>query len=525
MFGTNISQMKTEVIAVSSGKGGVGKTTLCVNLGIAMSRQGKNVCLFDADTNLANINIMLRETPMYTLQHVLDGEHSISEIIVRSNGISLVPGASGVTDFNELDNIAQTRLLKALSALERQYDVILVDTSAGIHDNVLDFIQAAHQTIVVVTPEPTSLTDSFSLLRMLRKRKYRKRINVVVNSADSELGARKVFKRFSGAVAKYIGYQPAYLGYVGKDPIVSSAICSQVPVRVYRPESIASLCFDRLAKSLLSLIKQHAEDQSLSDNWYKQISLDPQKALEQSVSSPVPGSSAPRARKIAKPLQPDKAQQLKYQHDDRARKKQLLEEHAVALIDYIENTDFTKHEIALTLERFHQGFFKRFKDYPADIVSQINVLLQINALPQAQINQLLSELMLFYRDNRLRIDRDSNAEFLNQQINDYVDEYGQYPFDTTQALMQSIGMGQVTNEAIVELDNILHLVGKSAISLELKSRQSVYATDIKQDLNDVADSIIETVDKNNVVEKVKKREHYVNQALKDSISFASKVAE
>lgn len=517
--------MKTEVIAVSSGKGGVGKTTLAVNLGIAMSRQGKKVCLFDADTNLANINIMLRETPLYTLQHVLDGEKSISEIIIHSNGISLVPGASGVTDFNELDAIAQARLLKALSALERQYDVILVDTSAGIHDNVLDFIQAAHQAIVVVTPEPTSLTDSFSLLRMLRKRKYRKRINVVVNSADSELGARKVFKRFSGAVAKYIGYQPAYLGYVGKDPVVSSAICSQVPVRVYRPESIASLCFDRLGKSLLSLIKQHAEDQSLSENWYKQISVEPQKTLAQSVSSPVPGSSAPRARKTPKPVQQDKAQQLKYQHDDRARKKQVLEEHIVALTDYIENTDFTKHEIAVTLERLHQVFFKRFKDYPADIVSQINVLLQINAMPQAQINQLLSELMLFYRDNRLRIDRDSNAEFLNQQINDYVDEFGQYPFDTTQALMQSIGMGQVTNEAIMELDNILHLVGKSAMTLELKTKQSVYATDIKQDLNDVAESIIETVDKKTAVEKVKKRTHYGNQALKDSISFASKVAE
>ena len=517
--------MKTEVIAVSSGKGGVGKTTLSVNLGIAMSRQGKNVCLFDADTNLANINIMLRETPLYTLQHVLDGEKSISDIIVRSNGISLVPGASGVTDFNELNDIAQKRLLKALSELERQYDVILVDTSAGIHENVLDFIQAAHQSIVVVTPEPTSLTDSFSLLRMLRKRKYRKRINVVVNSADSELAARKVFKRFSGAVAKYIGYQPAYLGYVGNDPIVSSAICSQVPVRVYRPESIASLCFDRLGKSLLSLIKQHAEDQSLSDNWYKQISVEPQKALAQSVSSPVPGSSMSKVHKAAEAMQQDKTQRLKYQHDDRARKKQVLEEHALALIDYVENTDFSRQEIGITIERFHQAFFKRFKNYPADIVSQINTLLRINALPQEQINQLLSELMLFYRDNRLRIDRDSNAEFLNQQINDYVNEYGQYPFDTTQALMQSIGMGQVTNEAIMELDNILHLVGKSAVSMELKTKQSVYATDIKQDINEVADAIMETVDKNISAEKIKYREHYGNQALRDSINFASRVAD
>ena len=517
--------MKTEVIAVSSGKGGVGKTTLCVNLGIAMSRQGKNVCLFDADTNLANINIMLRETPLYTLQHVLDGEKTIAEIMVRSNGISLVPGASGVTDFNELDSVSQARLLKALNELEKQFDVILVDTSAGIHDNVLDFIEAAHQVIVVVTPEPTSLTDSFSLLRMLRKRQYRKRINVVVNSADSELGARKVFKRFAAAVAKYIGYQPAYLGYVGNDPVVSSAICSQVPVRVYRPESIASLCFDRIGKSLLSLIKQHAEDQSLSDSWYKQISLDPQKALAQSVSSPVPGSPAPRASQKSKLLSQDKTQLLKYQHDNRARKKQLLEEHTVALIDYIENTDFTRHEIAHTLERFHQAFFWRCKNYPVDIVLQINALLKINAIPQVQINQLLSTLMLFCRDNRLRINHDSNAEFLNQQINDYVNEHGQYPFDTTQALMQSIGMGQVTNEAIVELDNILHLVSKSGVSADINTRKSVYVTDIKQDANEVTDAVIKTEAQSAPKAKVNKAGCYGYQGLRDSIRFASIVAE
>jgi len=276
---------------------------------------------------------------------------------------------------------------------------------------------------------------------------------------------------------------------------------------------------------LLSLIRQHAEDKSLSDNWYKQISVDPQKVLAQSKSSPVPGGLVPRARKAENPLHQDKTQRLKYQHDDRARKKQVMEEHSLALIDYVENTDFTKQEISTTLERFNQAFFKRFKNYPADIVSQINELLQINALPQDQINQLLSELMLFYRDNRLRIDRDSNAGFLNQQINDYVDEYGQYPFDTTQALMQSIGMGQVTNEAIMELDNILHLVGKSAVTLELKTKQSVYATDIQYDLNEVADSIIETVDTNVSDKKVEDGEPYGNQALRDSISFASKAAD
>lgn len=546
---------KTEVIAVSSGKGGVGKTTLTVNMGIAMASQGKNVCLFDADTNLANINILLRETPLYTLQHVLDGEKTIADIVVRSHGISLVPGASGITDFSSLDKRAQLRLLRALSELEHQYDVILVDTSAGIHDNVLDFIQAAQQMIVVVTPEPTSLTDSFSLLRMLRKRQYRKRINVVVNQAESELGARKVFKRFSGAVAKYIGYHPAYLGYVSRDLLVSSAVCSQVPVRVYRPQTLASVCFDRLGRSLTSLIQQQQNDIALSDSWRAQITpleqtgepllknlspaslqnppltsessqeLLPQVSPQASAESPLPAPQSPsRQMSVESELSPEQAQQqqLKYQQAARTRKKQVLQDHKQAMIDYIEDGDFSKQEIALTLEHFLRVFFRRFKDYPTDLVEQFNLLLQVGALPQDKINQLFNGLMLFYKDNRIRVDRDTSTALLNQQINDYVDEYAQYPFDTTQALMQSIGMGQVTNEAIEELYNILNMVGDSKPAKTASVKEApVYATDIEEDRNELAESLKENMSS----PTISASDQQATQGLRDSISFASRLSE
>lgn len=547
-----MNQNKTEVIAVSSGKGGVGKTTLTVNMGIAMARQGKHVCLFDADTNLANINILLRETPLYTLQHVLDGEKTIAEIVVRSHGISLIPGASGITDFSTLDQHAQLRLLRALSELEHQYDVILVDTSAGIHDNVLDFVQAAQQMIVVVTPEPTSLTDSFSLLRMLRKRQYRKRINVVVNQAESELGARKVFKRFSAAVAKYIGYHPAYLGYVSRDPLVSSAVCSQVPVRVYRPQSLASICFDRLGRSLTSLIRQQQNDVTLSDGWRAQITsleqvdepvLDVHSSANQGAPAPLTEllsegsprpSDQPLQRRRSTDNEPVSEQtrqlKVKYQQAARTRKKQVLEDHKQSMIDYIEDGDFSKQEIALTLDRFLSVFFRRFKDYPADIVEQFNLLLQVGALPQSKINQLFNELMLFYRDNRIRVDRDTSTAFLNQQINDYVDEYGQYPFDTSQALMQSIGMGQVTNEAIEELYNILNMVGDSTPSKNVSGKEApanektetpVYATDIEEDRNELAESLKENMSS----PTINASDQQGTQGLRDSISFASRLSE
>lgn len=513
-----------EVLAITSGKGGVGKTTLTVNLGIAMSRQGKKVCLFDADTNLANINILLRETPEYTLQHVLSGEKSISEIIIHSNGISLIPGASGVVDFNGLDRPAQTHLLQAFSELEQNYDVILVDTSAGIHDNVLDFVEMAHQSIVLITPEPTSLTDAFSLLRMLRKRKYRKRINVVVNQAASEFDARKIFKRFSGAVSKYIGYHPAYLGFINRDELVSSAVCSQVPVRVYRPNAPSSRCFDRLSESLISLLVQQNEDKALTDVWRKYIADNMPGMLSESDSSPVPGATSNKVLSVnaedKKRLLENKSSRSpsKYKEDDRNRKKQLLDDHKQALLEYIDDASFSKQDITLTLDRFMNTFFKRFKDYPGDLPEQINDLLHLNTLPQAQINQLLTVLMLFYKDNRIRIDRDFNAEFLNQQIDDYVNEYGKYPFDTTQALMQSVGLGQVSKEAILELDNVLNLVDKSKPAAKLNISEQVFVTNIEEDREDLATQI-----KDQIKETI--NPETANKSLKDSIQFASRLAE
>jgi len=384
---------KAEIIAISSGKGGVGKTTLTVNLGIALAQQGKKVCLFDADTNLANINILLKETPEYTLQHVLNGEKSISEVVVHSHGISLVPGASGVTDFTGLEHSAQRYLLDALSELEQSYDVILVDTSAGIHDSVLNFIQSAHQSIVLITPEPTSLTDAFSLLRVLRKRKYCKRINVVVNQVAGEHAAGKIFKRFSAAVKKYIGYQPAYLGLVQSDDAVSAAICSQVPVRIFRPNAVSSQCFDRLAEHLGTLLARQGTEKQLTELWRSQLTKTLTDTLPGGVSSPVPGNDAvksttrPEKNKIS-----SSEQQLKYKQAALSRKQHLINEHKQAIIEYIEDEQFSKNEIALSLDRFINAFFKRFKDYPGDLVEQTLDLLQLDVLPQVQINLLSSEL-------------------------------------------------------------------------------------------------------------------------------------
>jgi len=386
---------KAEIIAISSGKGGVGKTTLTVNLGVSMARQGKKVCLFDADTNLANINILLKETPEYTLQQVLSGEKTISEVVVHSHGISLVPGASGITDFTELEYSAQSYLLEALSELEQSYDVILVDTSAGIHDSVLNFIQSAHQSIVLITSEPTSLTDAFSLLRVLRKRKYCKRINVVVNQAPGDHAARKIFKRFSAAVSKYIGYHPAYLGFVQNDDAISAAICSQIPVRIFKPDTVSSQCFDRLAEHLGTLLAKQGTEKQLTELWRSQLA----ETLPEGVSSPVPGSDAVASTGLPeKTKMSSSEQQLKYKQAALSRKQHLIYDHKQAIMEYIEDEQFSKHEIALSLDRFVNAFFKRFKDYPGDLVEQTLDLLQLDVLPQVQIDLLSAELEMAGND-------------------------------------------------------------------------------------------------------------------------------
>lgn len=504
-----MAQHKPQVIAISSGKGGVGKTTLAVNLGIALSRLGVRVCLFDADTNLANINIMLRQVPEYTLQHVLDAEKKLADVILNVHGISYIPGASGVTNYTELTAQQQKQLIMGLSQLEQAYDVILVDTSAGIHDNVLNFIEAAHQSLVVITPEPTSLTDSFSLLRMLRKRRYRKPINIVVNQADSELGARQVYKRFSAAVERYIGYQPDYLGYVSHDELVSSAICSQVPVRVYRASSAASVCYDQLAQSLAECLQNATDKPGLSQQILHRVRKS-RGSLKARQSSPTVLASD------TTPSVEGSDQQRLYQHADRVRKKQLVLEHKQSIIEFIDDADYSQEEISGMLEEFQSVFSKRFKTYPHDPLEQVNHQLQQNSLGQERINQLFSELLLFYKNHSSQVDRDSMAELINHQINDYVNEYGSYPFDTSQALMQSIGMGQVTDEAIMELDTMLNLVGHSGPLRNRDDSQPLYATENPHEREEI-------------LQQLKQQSEQIKttgssqRGLVDSILFASKL--
>lgn len=236
------------VISVTSGKGGVGKTNVVTNLGLALASRNFKVCVFDADTGLANINILLGVYPQYSIEQVLDGSMSVSEILLQvEGGMSVAPAASGVGECVDLSDEKRRLLVDALQELEQQFDYILIDTAAGIDSAVLDFVASAQYRVVVITPEPTSLTDAFALLKMLKVRGVKRNLFALVNRAADYKSSSKVFERFRQAAEKYLQVEINYLGYLADDAAVNDAVSHQVPVVNYAPNASVSCCFTALA--------------------------------------------------------------------------------------------------------------------------------------------------------------------------------------------------------------------------------------------------------------------------------------
>jgi len=429
-----------KIIAITSGKGGVGKTCLTINLGIALARHHK-VCLFDADTNTANINIMLRMAPQYTMEHVLKGEKTIDDIILHKAGIDIVPGSSGITDFINLTTEQQHLLIQAVTQLEQKYDYLLVDTAAGVHESVLGFIENAHQCLVIITPEPTSLTDAFSLLRILKKRDYKKAVNVVVNSARSELNARNVINRFAGAVGKYLGYRINYLGFIDYDDNMTDAITLQNPILLHKPNAIASQGFIKLAKNIQSLTDKLPGNTNLS-----------QLLTNQARHANIPGF--PFTGKHIKAL------------DKIIAAKTSAEDYKPVLKALIEDPGVSKQSLDELFNHMLQTYEQRFNEYPQHPIDSLNHYLEHNKIPQNRLNDLLMTLQLFYQGNMSEDDREIYGQYLRQWINGYVDQFKSFPFDAIYTLYQYLELETVPAAQLRELLKTLHLIYQDKYSTE-----------------------------------------------------------
>jgi len=261
---------KAKVIAISSGKGGVGKSNIATNLSISIAKRGYRVCLFDADINLANINILLGVNPVSTLQHIFTENKPIDEIIFNDpTGIDIIAGASGVAEFTNLAINQQQKLLAALKQLEQSYDYLIIDTAAGIDDSVLSFLHAVPYIIITLTKEPTSLTDAFSLLKVLKKQGYTQTVLVLVNMVSGLKMARHIFTRFSEAVNKYLLLEVRLLGYIVMDNNVSQAVEQQKPFVNFLPDSPASICVKSISKRLLEVLENAKPSETVFTEFFE----------------------------------------------------------------------------------------------------------------------------------------------------------------------------------------------------------------------------------------------------------------
>jgi len=264
------NKAKAKVITITSGKGGVGKSSTATNLALSLSALNKKVCVFDADASLANINILLGLQPQYTLQHLLKGEKGLKDIIIDGpRGLKIVPGATGIAEYAHLSSEQKTILLAALDKLQQEFDYLIIDTAAGIGNDVLDFIKASQFSIIIITPEPTSLTDSFSLLKVLKRSHHHRKSYILVNMALDFYSSQTIYKRFESAVKKYIDADISYLGYIQIDETIISSVSLQCPAVILNPDSIASGCFKKLAQGLDKEIND-SPIESLSDFWRQQ---------------------------------------------------------------------------------------------------------------------------------------------------------------------------------------------------------------------------------------------------------------
>jgi flagellar biosynthesis protein FlhG len=251
-------QQGIRVISVTSGKGGVGKSNVVSNLAIALSAQGKKVLLIDADLGLGNLDVLLGLSPVYNLNHVLNGEKSIIDILIEGPaGIKIIPAGSGIQELTSLGQHEKLKLLDELDMLEEQFDIMIVDTEAGISENVTYFTVAAQEIFVVVTPEPTSITDAYALIKLLATRYSEHHFKVLVNMAKDSEDALEVFRKLANVAGRFLDISLDYLGCVVKDEKVVEAVKRQKAVTELFPDSEAARCFSTIAKRVIENKRQN----------------------------------------------------------------------------------------------------------------------------------------------------------------------------------------------------------------------------------------------------------------------------
>jgi len=265
----------TRVLSITSGKGGVGKTAVVSNNAVSLAKQGKKVLIIDADLGLANIDVVLGISPEYNLNHFFNGERTLEEVMVEGPyGLKILPAGSGVQQYTRLDGQLKMRLIDSLDALEEHFDVVLIDTEAGISDNVTYFNVAAQDILVVTTPEPTAITDAYALMKLLSTQYHQKKFLLAVNAVRSADEGLDVFEKLTMVSGRYLDIFLDYLGCIPYDRKMHESVRQQqVMVDLY-PDNKVAKAFNTLSENLIAAPSDNQAQGTLQFFWKQFLGVD-----------------------------------------------------------------------------------------------------------------------------------------------------------------------------------------------------------------------------------------------------------
>lgn len=263
-----VGKRRLRVVAVTSGKGGVGKTNVAANLAVLAARRQHRVLVIDADLGLANVEIVLGLAPKFHIGHLLTEDVQLDQVLAQGpRGVRVLPAGSGIQSLSRLEPEQRLALVSALDTLEEAFDLIIIDTGAGIGDNVLFFAGAAQEVVLVVSPEPTSLTDAYAALKVLSQEAGVRHFRVMVNSVASEALARDVFQRLTAVSDRFLEAQVTFLGHIPRDENLGRALMARRPVVELFPRSPASRALEQLTEALLGAPPPEGVDGGLKFLW------------------------------------------------------------------------------------------------------------------------------------------------------------------------------------------------------------------------------------------------------------------
>jgi len=259
------------VVSVTSGKGGVGKTMVVANMAIVQARRGRKVMIIDADLGLANVDVVFGLTPRFNLNHFFSGEKSLEEIVIDGPyGIKILSAGSGVQSFTHLNGEQKMRFLESMDVFHGAFDLVLIDTEAGISENVTYFNVAAQEILVVTTSDPTSITDAYALMKLLSKQYHEKRFSLVANQVSGEDEALDIYKKLTMVSGRYLDIFIDFLGWIPHEKKMRESIARQRPIAELFPKSPAGQAFEGMARQL-DLLVQNVHAKGTSQLFWKRL--------------------------------------------------------------------------------------------------------------------------------------------------------------------------------------------------------------------------------------------------------------